>query len=169
MKKVGYGILAAILLSSMVACSPVFSDQSSYNSKAKAAGNKVSSINGKYSIVLPESWEDFYRVEQWEDEKATQDLNAEEVMTVTFQYKDNPQISETLFQVYAISEKEWKKMNKADAVPFGEVLAEKDDIVYVISLPLSNPFASHTNEGRKYEEMANDLNTVIKSFTMEKG
>ncbi|MFC1710079.1 hypothetical protein ACFL0F_00255 [Patescibacteria group bacterium] len=103
-----------------------------------------------FSLVIPDSWDGFYKVVVSENQ-------------VTFNYSNGDQ-TYGLFTIKIVSIQEWEKLNDKTQPFYGKELVTKNNNVYYLAQSIDNPFIDE--DGDRYQNMAVDINEIFSSFNL---
>jgi hypothetical protein len=78
--------------------------------------------------------------------------------------QDTSVVPQILLLITVYDSAAWTKMNKPDEPPVGEVIARERGMVYIASLPQSNPFAEGSADFKEFEKRSVTVERVRSSF-----
>lgn len=101
-----------------------------------------------YRLEIPASWRGKYEVEENNNYS-------------DFIYSGNPEQKYSLFRIYTLKKDEWEQA-KNEPGYHGEELGAENDLIFVLSRSLDNPYIG--NYAEEYQRMAGDINDIVKTF-----
>ncbi|CAI8812162.1 hypothetical protein EMIT07CA2_200028 [Brevibacillus sp. IT-7CA2] len=69
--------------------------------------------------------------------------------------------------IFVMTVPHWNHLSKMEGPPLGDVLAKTHGLVYVVSLPQSNPYDPATPDGKLYGQMVMSLEQVKAGFSVQ--
>lgn len=135
-------------------------------------------ITETFTFAIPPSWEGNYIVEEYStssNRPSRQQQPLEGKLDVPTKYeahftfapnqrKDNPA---SLLTIFVMTVPHWNHLSKLEGPPLGEVLAQTHGLVYLVSMPQSNPFDPQTPDGKLYQDMVMSLEQVKSAFAVQ--
>jgi len=85
---------------------------------------------------------------------------------VQFDYTaKNGKDTEMLLMISVFSKNDWSRLSSEEGPPVGSVITKANGMVYVYTVPQSNPFAPQSKDGKLFDQLYGDLN-INKSFKL---
>ncbi|MGE7021225.1 hypothetical protein [Solibacillus cecembensis] len=120
-----------------------------------------------FSYKLPASWNGHYKASQYAGTNANQIMpSAKHVVQFDYTTK-NGKDTEMLMMISVFSKNDWSRLSSEEGPPVGSVITEANGMVYVYTVPQSNPFAPQSEDGKLFDQLYGDLN-INKSFELLK-
>lgn len=134
-------------------------------------------ITETFTFTLPPTWKGNYIVEEFSSttkrpprqQPLEGKLDVPTKYEVHFMFAPNQRQQEqsTLLTIFVMTVPHWNHLSKMEGPPLGDVLAKTHGLVYVVSLPQSNPYDSATPDGKLYGQMVMSLEQVKAAFSVQ--
>ncbi len=105
----------------------------------------------EYQVRIPPRWAGLYRL----DTLSTQERGTALPGAIQYSYlpQNSTQHTETLIAVAVYDSAAWARVRADSGPPPGDSVAQRNDRVYIVALPQSNPFASGTADSTTFQSL----------------
>ena len=131
------------------------------------ADNQELYTNSQANFIfkLPVSWNGHYKTSQYSGKNANQIMpSAKHVVQFDYTAK-NGKDTEMLLMISVFSKNDWSRLSSEEGPPVGSVITKANGMVYVYTVPQSNPFDPQSKDGKLFDQLYGDLN-INKSFKL---
>lgn len=132
---------------------------------ATAEATSIYTSPAGYSIAIPGTWVGHYTVDEFAgDEALAWAPLAQNVTQFLYTPVDPANARAYILTIYTFTEDDWATVSAEAGPPLGDVVLEKDGLVYVAATPQSNPYADGTEDADTFNTLVNSLDTAIASI-----
>ncbi len=118
-----------------------------------------------FEFKIPERWGGNYQVKEIENQET---IKGKTVKFLLDPKNAKDEHREGLLSFYIIDKNVYAESEKEEGPSIGEYLGEKEDLVYLVGLPQSNPFEVDSEEGKIFHEMNMSFEDIKAAFTITK-
>jgi hypothetical protein len=118
-------------------------------------------------VRLPPHWHDRYSVQALDGAMDPTANRARRVVYFKYLPRDTKARAEILFALYLYRRADWDSVAAEPGPPQGDLVAEKDSLALIASLPQSNPFAPGSADAAAFDSLALTAAQVRRAVSLE--